>query len=174
VKTKLALVQPSESRVRLLSCLCYTLYKLSSRRVNTSFLKKRLKNFTKQLTFLIRYGMTFTIGRGNDIVCHAIDYVAQKLVGKSINSLFSDMGSTWTFLQSDPQLRWIGPEKGVINIATGAVVNAVWDMKARQAKKPLWKLICDMSPEEFVKSTSFRLVGLTPCASHIDLSFRLN
>jgi len=115
-------------------------------------------------TDLVGHGMTFTIGRGNDIVCMAIKEVAARLVGKDTEELFADMGKTWDWLVADPQLRWIGPEKGVIHIATGAVNNAVWDLFARTRQKPLWKLIVDMSPEEIVRSTTFRYItdALTP------------
>lgn len=85
-------------------------------------------------------GMTFTIGRGNEIVCAAITLIAERLKGKKIADLFADMGRTWDYLVSDPQLRWIGPEKGVIAIATGAVSNALWDLYARHENKPLWKV----------------------------------
>ncbi|GJE99566.1 L-galactonate dehydratase [Phanerochaete sordida] len=107
---------------------------------------------------LVGHGMTFTIGRGNDIVCAAIKEVAQRLVGKDTEELFANMGKTWDYLCSDPQLRWIGPEKGVIHIALGAVDNALWDMFARSRKKPLWKLVVDMTPEELVNATAFRYI----------------
>ena len=86
------------------------------------------------------YGMTFTIGRGNDIVCSAMEQVAKKLVNKTTEDLFGDMGAAWSWLTADPQLRWIGPEKGVIALAIGSVLNALWDMFARSRGKPLWKL----------------------------------
>ncbi|KDQ58507.1 hypothetical protein JAAARDRAFT_176481 [Jaapia argillacea MUCL 33604] len=108
---------------------------------------------------LVGHGMTFTIGRGNDIVCDAIKQVADRLIGKGTEELFADMGKTWEYLVADPQLRWIGPEKGVIHIATGAVNNAVWDMYARSRNKPLWKLVVDMSPEEIVRSAAFRYIS---------------
>ncbi|KAF8813125.1 mandelate racemase/muconate lactonizing enzyme [Phlegmacium glaucopus] len=108
---------------------------------------------------LVGYGMTFTIGRGNDIVCSAIKAVANRLVGKDTEALFAHMGQAWDYMMADPQLRWIGPEKGVIHIASGAVNNALWDMYARSRKKPLWKLVVDFTPEEFVKSTSFRYIS---------------
>jgi L-fuconate dehydratase len=113
---------------------------------------------------LVGHGMTFTIGRGNDIVCQAIRAVAGRIANKEIESLFADMGKTWDYLVGDPQLRWIGPEKGVIHIATGAVDNALWDLYARARKKPLWKLLVDMSPEELVKSATFRYItdAITP------------
>ncbi|KAH8993845.1 enolase C-terminal domain-like protein [Lactarius hatsudake] len=100
--------------------------------------------------------MTFTIGRGNDIVCQAIKAVAGRVVNKEIELLFADMGKTWDHLVADSQLRWIGPEKGVIHIATGAVDNALWDLYARARGKPLWKLLVDMSPEELVKSATLK------------------
>ncbi|KIY47845.1 enolase C-terminal domain-like protein [Fistulina hepatica ATCC 64428] len=108
---------------------------------------------------LVGYGMTFTIGRGNDLVCAAIAQVAQRLVGKECEGLFADMGKTWDYMMSDPQLRWIGPEKGVIHIASGAVNNALWDMYARARGKPLWKLVVDMSPEELVRSAAWRYIS---------------
>ncbi|QRW19089.1 enolase C-terminal domain-like protein [Rhizoctonia solani] len=108
---------------------------------------------------LVGQGMTFTIGRGNDIVCTAIAAVADRLVGKKTEELFKNMGETWDYLLADPQLRWIGPEKGVIHIASGAVNNAVWDLYAKSRKKPLWKLVVDMSPEELVASTAFRYIS---------------
>jgi len=107
---------------------------------------------------LVGYGMTFTTGRGNDIVCHAIQDVANRLIGKDTEELFADMGEAWDYLMADAQLRWIGPEKGVIHLASAAVDNALWDMYARSRKKPLWKLIVDMTPEEIVRSTTFRYI----------------
>ncbi|KAH6917857.1 mandelate racemase/muconate lactonizing enzyme [Coprinopsis sp. MPI-PUGE-AT-0042] len=113
---------------------------------------------------LVGHGMTFTIGRGNDIVCTAIKEVSSRLVGKEVEELFADMGQAWDHLVADPQLRWIGPEKGVIHIATGAVNNALWDMFAKSRKKPLWKLIADFTPEELVKAATFRYItdAITP------------
>ena len=78
------------------------------------------------------HGMTFTIGRGNDLVCAAIAQVAQRLIGKETDALFGDMGAMWGQLCGDPQLRWLGPEKGVVSLATGAVVNAVWDSESKE------------------------------------------
>ena len=68
------------------------------------------------------------------------------------------MGKLWDYMVADPQLRWIGPEKGVVHIATSAVNNAVWDLYARSRNKPLWKLVVDFSPEELVRSTTFRYI----------------
>ncbi|CAZ86673.1 unnamed protein product [Tuber melanosporum] len=102
------------------------------------------------------HGMTFTIGRGNDIVCRAIEQVAQRIASHSLESLTADMGKTWRWLVSDSQLRWIGPEKGVTHLALGAVVNALWDLWSKEVGKPLWRLVADMSPEEFVRCIDFR------------------
>ncbi|GAA5958994.1 hypothetical protein JCM8115_000717 [Rhodotorula mucilaginosa] len=108
----------------------------------------------------VGFGLTFTIGRGNDIVCAAVSAVASRLVGWNAADLFSaaGMGKMWNFLLGDPQLRWIGPEKGVIHIATAAVVNAAWDMWARHEQKPLWQLVAEFTPEEFVSATTFRYI----------------
>lgn len=102
------------------------------------------------------YGMTFTIGRGNDIVCTTISQLASKLIDKDIESLFENMGQTWDWLNSDPQMRWIGPEKGVVHIALGAVGNAIWDLLARVRGKPLWKLIVDFTPVSWKGNTLVR------------------
>lgn len=109
--------------------------------------------------------MTFTIGKGNEICCQAIASIVEELLlGREIEPLFANMGETWQLMVSDPQLRWIGPEKGVIHLATAAVINAIWDLYARSRSKPLWKLICDMSPEELVKCIPFRYItdAITP------------
>jgi len=110
------------------------------------------------------HGMTFTIGRGNDIVCAAIAHVADRLKGKTLSSLVADWGKTWRYLVADSQLRWIGPEKGVIHLALGAVVNAVWDLWAKVLNKPVWRIVADMSPEEFVRCIDFRYItdAITP------------
>ncbi|CAM1506520.1 Fc.00g061610.m01.CDS01 [Cosmosporella sp. VM-42] len=110
------------------------------------------------------HGMTFTIGRGNDIVCAAINHVAERLKGKTLSSLVANWGQTWRYLVSDSQLRWIGPEKGVIHLALGAVVNAVWDLWAKVLGKPVWRIVADMTPEEFVNCIDFRYItdALTP------------
>ncbi|POR37353.1 L-galactonate dehydratase [Tolypocladium paradoxum] len=110
------------------------------------------------------HGMTFTIGRGNDIVCAAIVHVAERLRGKTLASLVANWGQTWRYLVSDSQLRWIGPEKGVIHLALGAVVNAVWDLWAKVLGKPVWRVVADMTPEELVACIDFRYItdAITP------------
>ncbi|GAA5878887.1 hypothetical protein JCM16303_007220 [Sporobolomyces ruberrimus] len=111
-------------------------------------------------------GMTFTIGRGNELVCQAVEAVAARLIGYDATDLFTAAGmlKCWNFLLGDPQHRWLGPECGVIHIATGAVVNAVWELYAKKEHKPLWQLVADFTPEEFVAATSFRYItdAITP------------
>ncbi|ERS98075.1 uncharacterized protein SPSK_06299 [Sporothrix schenckii 1099-18] len=110
------------------------------------------------------HGMTFTIGRGNDIVCAAINHVADRVRGRTLSSLVADWGATWRHLVNDSQLRWIGPEKGVIHLALGAVVNAIWDLWAKVLGKPVWRIVAEMSPAEFVRCIDFRYItdALTP------------
>jgi L-fuconate dehydratase len=92
------------------------------------------------------FGFTFTIGRGNDICVLAARQRAKPLVGLVVEDL--DLGAVYRLLKSDSQLRWLGPEKGVEHLAMAAVMNAVWDLAARFAGKPLWRLLVDMTPEE--------------------------
>ncbi|KAI1769405.1 enolase C-terminal domain-like protein [Hypoxylon sp. FL1150] len=110
------------------------------------------------------HGMTFTIGRGNDIVCAAINYLGDRLKGRTLSSLVSNWGQTWRYLVNDSQLRWIGPEKGVIHLALGAVVNAVWDLWAKVLGKPVWRIVAEMTPEEVVRCVDFRYItdAITP------------
>jgi L-fuconate dehydratase len=110
------------------------------------------------------HGLTFTIGRGNELCVAAIDALAPLLRGKTLESFAADMGAFWRMITGDSQLRWLGPEKGVIHLATAAVVNAVWDLYAKAAGKPLWKLLVDMTPEELVACIDFRYItdALTP------------
>ncbi len=109
-------------------------------------------------------GLTFTIGRGNELCVAAIQSLAPLLVGKSLESFTANMGAFWRHITGDSQLRWVGPEKGVIHLATAAVVNAVWDLYAKVAGKPLWQLLCDMTPEQLVSCIDFRYItdAMTP------------
>lgn len=113
---------------------------------------------------LAGHGLTFTIGRGNEVCVSAIKALAPMLVGRTLESLTADMAAFWRLLVGDSQLRWIGPEKGAIHLATAAVVNAVWDLYAKAEGKPLWKLLVDMSPEQLVACIDFRYItdALTP------------
>ena len=110
------------------------------------------------------HGLTFTIGRGNEICVAAIKALRHLLVGLDLDWVRADMGRFWRHITGDSQLRWIGPDKGAIHLATGAVVNAVWDLLAKEAGKPVWQLVSDMSPEEMVKLVDFRYITdvLTP------------
>jgi L-fuconate dehydratase len=110
------------------------------------------------------HGLTFTIGRGNQLCVAAIEALAPLVQGKTLESFTADMGAFWRMITGDSQLRWVGPEKGVIHLATAAVVNAVWDLWAKVEGKPLWQLVADMTPEEFVRCIDFRYItdALTP------------
>ncbi|QXP57517.1 L-fuconate dehydratase [Cellulophaga sp. HaHa_2_95] len=110
------------------------------------------------------HGLTFTIGRGNELCVAAINSIAPLIKGKSLESFTKNMGEFWKMITGDSQLRWLGPEKGVIHLATGAIVNAVWDLYAKVEKKPLWKLLADMSPEELVSCIDFTYItdAITP------------
>jgi L-fuconate dehydratase len=110
------------------------------------------------------YGMTFTIGRGNELCVDAIRLLAEKLVGVPIDSLMASPVDLYRKLTGDSQLRWLGPEKGTVHLATAAVINAVWDLWARKQEKPVWQTICDMSAEQIVSCVDFRYLmnALTP------------
>ena len=110
------------------------------------------------------HGLTFTIGRGNELCVAAIAALAPLVRGKTLESLSADMGAFWQAITGDSQLRWVGPEKGVIHLATGAVVNAVWDLWAKAEGKPLWKLLADLAPERLVACVPFRYItdAITP------------
>jgi L-fuconate dehydratase len=110
------------------------------------------------------HGLTFTIGRGNEICVAAVQSLAYLVVGKTLQSIINDMAGFWKMITGDSQLRWLGPEKGVIHLATGAVVNAVWDLYAKEAGKPLWQLLAEMTPEELVACIDFTYItdAITP------------
>jgi L-fuconate dehydratase len=110
------------------------------------------------------HGLTFTIGRGTEVCVAAIDALAPHVVGATVEELVADLGGFWRRLVTDSQLRWLGPEKGVIHLATAAIVNAVWDLHAKLERKPLWKLLADMTPEQIVACVDFRYIddALTP------------
>ncbi len=112
------------------------------------------------------HGLTFTIGRGNDICVAAIEAMRHLVVGLDLDWIIADAGRFWRHVTADSQLRWIGPDKGAMHLATGAVVNAVWDLWARHAGKPLWRLVADFTPEEFVRAIDFRY--LTDCLTPDD------
>lgn len=107
------------------------------------------------------HGLTFTIGRGNEICVAAIEALSPLVVGLEMDWVAEDMGRFWRHMTSDSQLRWIGPDKGTMHMATGAVVNAVWDLWAKIEGKPVWQLVGEMSAEELVRCIDFRY--LTDC-----------
>jgi L-fuconate dehydratase len=107
---------------------------------------------------LTGHGLTFTIGRGTEVCVAAIDALAPHVVGATVEELVADLGGFWRRLVTDSQLRWLGPEKGVIHLATAAIVNAVWDLYAKLERKPLWKLLADMTPEQVVACIDFRYI----------------
>ena len=109
------------------------------------------------------HGLTFTIGRGNEICCAAIEAMRHLVIGLDMAKVAENMGAFWRHVTSDSQLRWIGPDKGAIHLATGAIVNAVWDLWARIEGKPVWRLVAEMSPEEIVRCIDFRYI--TDCVT---------
>jgi L-fuconate dehydratase len=110
------------------------------------------------------HGFTFTIGRGTDLVVAAVETVARRAHGLSVDEITRDLGGFARHLSADSQLRWLGPDKGVLHLATAAVVNAAWDLAAKLAGKPVWKLLSDMSPQQIVDLVDWRYLrdALTP------------
>ena len=104
------------------------------------------------------YGLTFTLGRGTELCVEALRYLSRFAVGRNLSSITDDLGAFYRQLTSDSQFRWLGPEKGVIHLATGALINAVWDLFARVEGKPLWKLLADMDAEDIVRAIDFRYI----------------
>jgi L-fuconate dehydratase len=120
------------------------------------------------------HGFTFTIGRGNQLCCSAIESLRPLIVGQTLEDIECNLGAFWRRITGDSQLRWVGPEKGVIHMATGAVVNAVWDLLCKVAGKPLWRYLCDMTPEQLVRCIDFRYISdaITP-AQAVDMLTKL-
>src|ERR671918_260126 len=110
------------------------------------------------------HGLTFTIGRGNEVCAAAIEAFRDLVVGQRLDDITADPGAFWRRLAGDSQLRWLGPEKGVIHISMAAIINAVWDLYAKSERKPVWKLLADMTPKEIVRCIDFRYItdALTP------------
>jgi len=107
---------------------------------------------------LAGHGLTFTIGRGNELCVAAALALRRLIVGRTLQSITDDMAGFWRAITGDSQLRWVGPEKGVIHLGTAAVVNAVWDLWGKAAGKPVWRLVCDMTPEQQVACIDFRYI----------------
>jgi len=110
------------------------------------------------------HGLTFTIGRGNEVVCAAIRALEDRVTGLDLDWIAENPGRFWRHVTGDSQLRWIGPDKGAMHLATGAVVNAVWDLLAKDAGKPVWQFVADMTPEQLVSIVDFRYLtdAITP------------
>ena len=102
------------------------------------------------------HGMTFTIGRGNELCVAAVNSLSPLIVGREVDGIFSDLGAFWKFVTGDSQLRWVGPEKGVIHLAAAAIVNATWDLFAKSLNKPVWRVLAEMSPQETVDLVDWR------------------
>src|SRR5256885_11044494 len=113
---------------------------------------------------LCGHGFVFTIGRGNDVQTAALAAVRPFVVGREVDDVLGDLGGFARSLTHDSQLRWLGPEKGVMHMAIGAVINAAWDMAAKRAGKPVWQFLSDMTPEEIVALVDWRYLAdaLTP------------
>jgi L-fuconate dehydratase len=110
------------------------------------------------------HGLTFTLGRGTDLVVQAVRYLSRYVVNRTLNSITEDLRAFARQLTDDSQFRWLGPEKGVIHLATGALLNAVWDLYARAENKPLWQLLSEMDPAQLIQAIDFRYIddALTP------------
>ncbi|MBE3012906.1 L-fuconate dehydratase [Microbispora sp. NEAU-D428] len=113
---------------------------------------------------LAGYGLTFTIGRGNDLCVAAARQIGARLAGRDVDELAGNLGGLYREIMADSQMRWLGPEKGVVHLSAAGVLNAAWDLAARRAGKPLWRLVADMTPEELVAACDFRYLSdvLTP------------
>ena len=123
---------------------------------------------------LTGHGLTFTLGRGTDLCALAVEAYRDRIEGCSLAEIINNPNDFYCELTGDSQLRWLGPEKGVMHMAAAAIINAVWDLMAKQAGKPLWQLLCEMSPQQLVNCVDFRYLtdAITP-AEAIDLLSRL-
>jgi L-fuconate dehydratase len=110
------------------------------------------------------HGLTFTTGRGTEVVVAAVKALAPRVVGQTLEAIAADMAGFWRHVTGDTQVRWLGPDKGATHLAAAAIVNAVWDLYAKREGKPLWKLLADMTPEQIVACVDFRYItdAVTP------------
>jgi len=104
------------------------------------------------------HGLTFTLGRGTELVTQALSYLSRNLKGRTLDSITANLNAFYLELTCDTQFRWLGPEKGVIHLACGALINAVWDLYAKSEEKPVWKLLADMEPEQIIQAIDFRYI----------------
>ncbi|KUL92387.1 hypothetical protein ZTR_02228 [Talaromyces verruculosus] len=107
---------------------------------------------------LVGEGIAFSNGRGSELICMALDIFARRVVGKTMHELTRNMGKTWRYMVSDSQYRWIGPEKSVTHLAVAGVLNAVWDLWGKILRKPVWQIVCEMTPEQIVQCIDFRYI----------------
>ena len=105
------------------------------------------------------YGLTFTLGRGTELCVQAVRYLSRYVIGRTIASIADDFAAFSRCLTDDSQFRWLGPEKGVIHLATAALINAVWDLYARTQEKPVWQLLASMEPEQVASAIDFRYIS---------------
>jgi L-fuconate dehydratase len=105
------------------------------------------------------HGLTFTLGRGTELCVSALRYLATFALGRTLESITSDMNGFYLQITGDTQFRWLGPEKGVIHMACGALLNAVWDLYAKAENKPVWRLLAEMTPEQIVAAIDFRYIA---------------
>jgi L-fuconate dehydratase len=105
------------------------------------------------------HGLTFTLGRGTELVADALSFLGRNLEGRTLESITSNLNAFYLEITGDTQFRWLGPEKGVIHLAAGALINAVWDLYAKSEGKPVWKLLADMTPEQIVAAIDFRYIA---------------
>src|SRR3954454_20997510 len=110
------------------------------------------------------HGLTFTTGRGTEVVVAAVKALAPRVVGKTLREITADMAGFWRHVTGDTQVRWLGPDKGAIHLAPASIINAVWDLWAKSERKPLWKLLADLSPRQLVGCVDFRYItdAVTP------------
>jgi len=101
---------------------------------------------------LVGSGLTFTLGAGNQLVCQAIEALGTPLIGRDIEEVMADFGRVFHEIADHPQYRWLGPHKGVVHLALGALTNACFDLWAKSRGAPLWRLLLDLSPEELVRT----------------------
>lgn len=104
------------------------------------------------------HGLAFSLGRGNEIICHCVDSLRFLVVGKQLKDIFDNMGEWLYKVNNEGQLRWLGPEKGVIAMAVAAIVNSLWDLRARLENKPVWKVLVDMTPEQLISLIDFTYI----------------
>ncbi|PMD40329.1 putative galactonate dehydratase [Hyaloscypha variabilis F] len=107
---------------------------------------------------LVGEGIAFSNGRGSELICMALEIFAKRVMGKTLHELTRNMGKTWRYMVSDSQYRWIGPEKSVTHLAVAGVLNAVWDLWGKVLQKPVWQIVCEMTPEEIVRCIDFRYI----------------